>query len=272
MHPYLRDAISMYFLMWTVAAVTCIGGGTIAASRAGFPIGRSVLALMLLALSLLVGSKLLYLAEAWRFPNDSYMPPELRDGIGGFRLPGGILALAVCTPLVCRVAGLPWRRFGDALIPLAAVAVAFIRLGCFFNGCCFGKVSALPWAMTFPPGSDAFWYHQRQGWISGSAPASLPVHPLQLYFVLVALMIGLVLVRHQGRHPPPGTTQLLFYLLFFASTALLEPFRARVLTLNNWLAVAGALATAVVWLVFALVDERQPALYRGAWMQKGNGS
>ena len=36
------------------------------------------------------------------------------------------------------------------------VALAFGRIGCFFNGCCFGKTSSLPWAISFPYGSGSF--------------------------------------------------------------------------------------------------------------------
>jgi phosphatidylglycerol:prolipoprotein diacylglycerol transferase len=122
------------------------------------------------------------------------------------------------------------------MIPLAAVALVFIRLGCFLNGCCFGRVSNVPWAVAFPKGSWAYYYHRVHGWIPSTAEASLPVHPLQLYFLLAAVTSGAIVLKLQRRNAFPGSVQLVFYTLFFASTACLEPLRENFLTLNNWLA------------------------------------
>jgi phosphatidylglycerol:prolipoprotein diacylglycerol transferase len=232
------DLVSAYFLMWLVAAAIGIGAGVLLAARCGYPGVRSVIALAIFAAVILAGSKALYAIEGAWFPLDDYVPPRLRSGLHGFRIPGGILALALAGPLACRAIGLPWRQFGDRLIPLAAMALVAIRLGCFLNGCCFGRVSEMPWAVSFPRGGWAHWYHATQRWIPVDAPASLPVHPLQLYFLLAAVAIFAVLV-FLGRHSPaPGLLQVVFYLLFFGSTALIEPFRETHLTLNRMLAPA----------------------------------
>jgi len=254
MHPLLFRLIPLYFVMWGLAAVTCIGGGSALAARTGFPRGRSALALTLLAVSILAGSKLLYLLEASWFPFDDYVPWEMRGTLHGFRIPGGILVLAVATPLVCGGLGIEWRRFGDAFSPLAALALVFIRLGCFLNGCCFGKVSSVPWAVSFPPGTAVFWYHRFRGWIPPGARSSLPVHPLQLYFLLAAMCMFGLLVWQQRRAQYPGHVQLLFYTLFFGSTAALEPLRQNYLTLNNWITSTVAAIAGGVLLRRALVS------------------
>jgi phosphatidylglycerol:prolipoprotein diacylglycerol transferase len=247
MHPLLFDTIPLYFLAWVCAAVTGIALGARTAGRAGFPVGRSAGGIALLALSILVGSKLLYLAEALWFPFDDYVPTELRGSLHGFRIPGGIVLLAVAMPVVCRALGLSWRRFGDAVVPLAAVALVFIRLGCFLNGCCFGTISGLPWAIAFPRESWVFWYHRANGWVPHEARASLPVHPLQIYFLIAALLTLILLVWQRRRASYPGYIQLVFYALFFSSTAALEPLRQNYLTLNNWLCpVAAAVAGGVL--------------------------
>lgn len=249
LHPLVFDLVSAYFLMWLVAAAVGVGGGALLAVRGGYPLGRSLIALAIFAAVVLAGSKALYAIEGAWFPLDDYVPPRLRSGLHGFRIPGGILALALAGPLVCRFLGLPWRQFGDRLIPVAAMALVAIRLGCFLNGCCFGRVSDVPWTVSFPRGGWAHWYHATQHWIPVDAPASLPVHPLQLYFLLAAVVIlGLVVLV--GRHSPaPGASQILFYLLFFASTALIEPFRQTHLTLNRILAPTATSMAASAMLV-----------------------
>lgn len=246
MHPLLFNSIPLYFVMWSVAAGVALAVGARITAASGFPADRSVMAIALLATAILCGSKLLYSAEARFFPFDDYVPAEMRGALHGFRIPGGILLLAAAMPLVCAVSGLPWREFGDRTIPLAALALVFIRLGCFLNGCCFGKPSSLPWAMAFPRHSWVFWYHRSQGWIPRGALVSLPVHPLQLYFLLAAAASAAVVFALQRRASFPGQVQLAFYALFFASTALLEPLRQNQLTLNQWLNPIAALAAAAM--------------------------
>jgi prolipoprotein diacylglyceryltransferase len=222
--------------MWGIAAVVCISVGTRMAVGAGFPKGRSFAALILCALAILAGSKLLYLLEATFFPHDDYVPLEARGLLHGFRIPGGILLLAGAIPMIGWALKLDWRHFGDTIIPMVALALVFIRLGCFCNGCCFGKVSTVPWALAFPQDSSVFWYHHAEGLVARNSGWSLPVHPLQLYFLIAAVTTLAVILRYKRRAPRSGHLQLLFYALFFATTAAFEPFRENHLTLNQWLA------------------------------------
>src|SRR5690349_564474 len=43
-------------------------------------------------------------------------------------------------------------KTGDALAVPLALALAVGRWGCFFNGCCYGSPTALPWAADFGDG------------------------------------------------------------------------------------------------------------------------
>jgi phosphatidylglycerol:prolipoprotein diacylglycerol transferase len=125
---------------------------------------------------------------------------------GGFAFYGGIF--------LCLPAGiyLSWRRgvpIGDSLdlvgltLPLS---LFFGRLGCFFAGCCFGKPSELPWAVSFPAGSSASEHQlliaQKAREIFPELSRHLPftnffesfaVHPTQLYESFACLLIFLYL-------------------------------------------------------------------------------
>ena len=63
---------------------------------------------------------------------------------------------------------MPLLATADAHGPSVALGLAIGRLGCFFNGCCYGDPCDLPWAVQFPAGSSP-WWHQAVG-PDGSQP------------------------------------------------------------------------------------------------------
>ncbi len=46
-------------------------------------------------------------------------------------------------------------RTGDTFVVPVAVAIAIGRMGCLAYGCCYGKVSDVPWALSFVAAPDA---------------------------------------------------------------------------------------------------------------------
>ncbi len=75
---------------------------------------------------------------------------------GGLELLGGVLLAIAVIGFYCRYHKLPVRRYLDILAIGLMLALAFGRIGCFLNGCCFGKPTNLPWAVRFPYGSYAY--------------------------------------------------------------------------------------------------------------------
>ena len=55
---------------------------------------------------------------------------------------------------------------GDVLTPSLVLGMAIGRIGCFFNGCCFGGQCDLPWLLRFPWGSPPFTQQVEQGKLS----------------------------------------------------------------------------------------------------------
>ena len=228
--------LNTYFLFWGVAAVFGISVGMMRATAAGFSRGRSLVALFAFTVAILVGSKVLFAIEHTLFPWDD-PAPQGQESLAqvfwhGFRIPGGILLLAPAFPLVCRRLKLPTLRFADAVIPAATIAVVCIRIGCFCNGCCFGRLTDLPIGVTFPPGSRAYEWQLLQGLIGGPAPRSLPMHPLQIYFALLGVLLYVITTRMDDRSHVEGSVLATFYLGFFGGTFLLELLRPAPLHLN----------------------------------------
>jgi len=75
---------------------------------------------------------------------------------GGLELLGGAILAITVIFLYLLYLKLPIRRYFDILAIGLMLALVFGRIGCFLNGCCFGKPTELPWAVRFPYGSHAY--------------------------------------------------------------------------------------------------------------------
>ena len=126
---------------------------------------------------------------------------------GGLTLYGGVIAGTAAGLIAARRAGLPMWIVADTLTPSLALGTAFGRVGCFLNGCCYGRPTKLPWGVVFPPDSFA-----------GLEFGSLPVHPSQLYAALTGLVLFLAAWAVRRRVAPPGT----LFWGFIASFALIR--------------------------------------------------
>jgi len=75
---------------------------------------------------------------------------------GGLELLGGVFLAVVVILIYLRRHKLPIRRCLDIFVIALMLGLTFGRIGCFLNGCCFGKPANLPWAVRFPYGSIAY--------------------------------------------------------------------------------------------------------------------
>ena len=75
---------------------------------------------------------------------------------GGLELLGGVIGAIAVIILYLRYHKLPARQYLDILAIGLMLALCFGRMGCFLNGCCYGKPADLPWAVRFPYGSFAY--------------------------------------------------------------------------------------------------------------------
>jgi phosphatidylglycerol:prolipoprotein diacylglycerol transferase len=101
------------------------------------------------------GARLFYVIHYWdKFSNDLRSIFAIWNG--GLELLGGVLLAITVIILYLIYHKLPIRQYLDILAIGLMAALIFGRIGCFLNGCCFGKPSDLPWAVRFPYGSDAY--------------------------------------------------------------------------------------------------------------------
>lgn len=67
---------------------------------------------------------------------------------------------------------IPTWKTADIIAPAIALGHGFGRIGCFSAGCCYGRASSTPWAVTF----TSEYAHNLTG-----IPIGAPIHPVQLY-------------------------------------------------------------------------------------------
>jgi phosphatidylglycerol:prolipoprotein diacylglycerol transferase len=76
---------------------------------------------------------------------------------GGIVFYGGLVGGVLGAMIYSRVKNLDFWKLADLLAPSLVLAHAFGRLGCFMNGCCYGRGCSLPWGVEFPPATVADW-------------------------------------------------------------------------------------------------------------------
>jgi len=167
-------------------------------------------------ISALVGAKLLLLFTDFGTFVDN--PRELLSLVrsGGVFYGGLILAVVVAVWYIRRI-GLPLWTTCDVFAPGIALGHVVGRLGCLFAGCCYGKPSTLPWAITF---TDPF------AAANVGTPLNVPLHPTQLYEAgAEALILALLLMTESRGRRFAGRTFWLYMLLYAVSRYVIEMFR-----------------------------------------------
>jgi len=144
---------------------------------------------------------------------------------GGLSIWGGLLGALAAFFLVFRERFTELVRLTDCFAPAFLFGLALTRIGCFFQGCCYGVPTDLPWAATYRAGSHAFLMQLHLGLIDESSATSLPVHPAQLYESSAALLAGLFL-QYKAKKLSPGTPVLLALLMYSGIRFVIEFFRA----------------------------------------------
>ncbi|MEX2121231.1 MAG: prolipoprotein diacylglyceryl transferase family protein [Pirellulales bacterium] len=102
----------------------------------------------------IVGARLFYVIEYWeKFKQDTVwktLVEVVKVTEGGLVVYGSAIGVGIALLLFVRRHKLPGLALADLIAPSTMLGLALGRLGCFLNGCCFGDVCQLPWAVQFP--------------------------------------------------------------------------------------------------------------------------
>src|SRR5262245_28503927 len=165
-----------------------------------------------LLLGSVLGARILYVATYWK---ESFVGQPWWEIFmiqrGGLVFYGGLVGASLTTIIFARVKKLPLWRLADIFAPSVALGSMFGRIGCFLNGCCFGRACDLLWAVSFP---------------ANHSTGGQPIHPTQIYDGLLnlALYLGLAwMFRHLRKFE--GQIFATYLMCYAVTRSISEAFR-----------------------------------------------
>jgi phosphatidylglycerol:prolipoprotein diacylglycerol transferase len=209
----------------------------------------------------IAGARLAYVAEHWRSEFAARPGAVFRIDQGGLMFYGGVFGALAAILLFAR------RRRENPLqiTDLAAAALplghAFGRVGCFLNGCCYGRPWEHPLAVAFPAGALAWRDQHLRGLIPADAPRSLPLVPVQLLEAGLNLLIFVVLARLYPRRSRDGAVTAAYLLLYPPARFVTEMLRGDPRRTFGAISIGQTLSLALLFcgVLLSILIRRRPA-------------
>jgi len=219
MHPILFKIgslpINSYGLMLAISFLLGVKLASRRALKLGIPADETVNLSIWIMAAAIIGSRVFYVVTHMeQYAGDPLAIVAFWNGLYGLSMLGGvILAMIVGFAWILKK-GWPLWRFVDAIIPSFALGIFITRVGCFYNGCCFGSETSCSIGVSFPSGSLPY-----------SVFGGAAIHPAQLYSSLGGLIILLLLLFADRRKNFPGFIFSMFLGLYGATRFGMEEFR-----------------------------------------------
>ncbi len=162
------------------------------AKQDGIPSEQAGAIYMWTAVWAIVGARVLYAITEWQeFSNPLDVILLNKGGLVAY---GGLIGGFLASWYGCHKRKIHLLRWADVSAPSVVLGTAITRVGCLLYGCDYGKRTAMPWGIRFPPEAPAWQDHVANFGLDKSSPLSFPVHPTQIYESLAGLAIFAVLM------------------------------------------------------------------------------
>ncbi|MFH1825955.1 MAG: prolipoprotein diacylglyceryl transferase [bacterium] len=224
--------IHSYGLMIAIAFLVGIIMAIHYAKKVGWPADLILDLAIWSIIGAIVGARLMYVVGQW-----SYYRGNLLDIFmvqkGGLAFLGGFLISLLLVTILGRRKKISLLRLFDVCAPSVSIGYAIARVGCFLNGCCFGKPTDFIFGLKFPFGSVAYSHFPHEA-----------VHPTQLYALVFMLFVFLFIIYLWRRRKYDGQIFYTWLVLYGTYRFLVEflrycPPNLYVLGLNpgQWIAL-----------------------------------
>jgi phosphatidylglycerol:prolipoprotein diacylglycerol transferase len=166
--PWINMAVPGYGLMLMLAFLGSIAWAARRAAKSGANPDVILNCGFVALVAGILGARIMFVARRWDAFAAAGGPLDIAFAIlnvtrGGLEYYGGFIGATVCVVLYLVLWKHSLRWYMDIIAPSAAMGLAIGRLGCFLNGCCWGGVCDLPWAVSFPYGSSPMVEQWRDG-------------------------------------------------------------------------------------------------------------
>ena len=199
----------------------------------------------------LIGSRILYIILHWSYYSSQPFVKILTE-FEGLTFYGAMFGGVIALLIWCARRKISFMKMADLFAPYLALGYGIGRIGCFLNGCCYGKEADLPWALP----------------INMADPVLR--HPVQLYATLGGILIFIILKLLKPRRPFIGFVTLMLFALYGSLRFTTEFFRygsetaagftaAQIFSLSLFVLSAAAIALICYLLPSSKAPEKKKA-------------
>ncbi len=157
------------------------------------------------------GAKLMYIFENVPLSDFISSPFTHIFSRGGLTFYGGFIGAVLLFWILTVKNKVSFFKVMDAMAPALAIGHSIGSIGCFLVGDDYGIKSDVPWAVAFP---------------KGLPPTTDPVHPTQVYEVILMGLIFFVLWKLRKRNTPDGWLFSILIILAGIERFLIEFIRS----------------------------------------------
>ncbi len=220
MHPVLFEIsgwpVYSYGVLLAAAYLAGLQMAVVRARRAGLDAAEVMDFGIYLIIAALIGAKLMLVVVDFSYFRQN--PKELLSlARAGGVFYGGLIAAVLVGIWLVRKYQLHIWTVGDLMAPGIALGHVIGRVGCLLAGCCYGRPTSVPWAITFNNPAAA---------LNVGTPLAIPLHPTQIYDAGAELLILVFLLATERKgHKFAGRTFWLYLVLYAISRFIIEFYR-----------------------------------------------
>ncbi len=145
-----------------------------------------------------VVSRLLHVIDLWDYYGQN--PGEIIGG-SGLTIYGAVVGVALGIWVYSKFSKFQFGYLADLIVPGLILAQIIGRVGCTINGCCYGTLTSLPWAIVYTHPDSL-------------GPLGIATHPTTVYeMIYLAIVFGIVL-KLKDRVKPDGSLFVVYLGLY----------------------------------------------------------
>jgi phosphatidylglycerol:prolipoprotein diacylglycerol transferase len=193
-------SVAWYGIMVTLAVITLVTWALLSVKKDSRLSYEMVINAALVGIpSGVIFSRLLHVIDFWDYYSRN--PGQIIGG-EGLSIWGAVLGAAIGIWLFSLISKkFSFGYLADVIAPGIILAQAIGRVGCTLNGCCYGKITSLPWAIVYTNPNT-------------NGPIGIPVHPTQIYEIIYNLIVFGILLKLRRRLQPDGSLFLVYLTLY----------------------------------------------------------